>query len=68
MVRLGEGENFGKVVVELRSTADPNPIPPGDASECSTKEPVTSSGLDVPDDPSQPVRTNACCGIAGKQL
>lgn len=48
MVRLGKGESFGAVVVGLPPTADPNPPPPGGAS----------SGLDIPDDASKPVRTN----------
>lgn len=48
MVRLGKGETFGKVIVGLPSMADPSPSPPGD----------TSPGLDIPEDVSQPVRTN----------
>lgn len=57
-MRLGKGESFGTVVVGLPPNADPNPPSRENAS----------SGLDIPDDPSQPVRTNEWRGIVGYQL
>lgn len=50
-MRLGKGEEFGKVLVDLRSAEES--YPPAQQS-------VTKPEPSVPDDPSEPVRTIAC--------
>lgn len=50
-MRLGDGEEFGKVLVELRSAEESHP---------PIKKLPTGSGCAVPDDTSQPVRIKAC--------
>ena len=57
-MRLGEGDDFGHVLVELRSAGKPPPPSLGDHGGHATKQLAMSSGLDVPDDDvSQPVKT-----------
>lgn len=58
-MRLGKGQEFGKVLVELRSAEESHP---------PNKQLATSPEPNVPDDASQPVRINACVGRNARQL
>ncbi|CAM9328498.1 unnamed protein product, partial [Scytosiphon promiscuus] len=60
VIRLGEGEIFGFVLLELRSGLGRQPLPPGGnqdiaPSNVSKQGLVASAGSNVPEDPSQPV-------------
>ncbi|CAM9409044.1 unnamed protein product, partial [Ectocarpus sp. 8 AP-2014] len=59
-VRLSEGGEFGVVLAELRPVTGHDPSSPSPYNETERRGPSTSellegTGLDVPDDPSQPV-------------
>lgn len=69
-MRLGEGSHFDMVVIELQPTAEPH-LPVGDVRNeaermaSSTRYLLASAGLDVPEDPSEPVRAILWFGLIG---